>query len=196
MAKQEYKRCVVPCPRFITGGDTHQLCVACLGVEHAQSVLEGADCEHCDKLSVKTLRSRRAFFGEDGSVRAPRGAGPAAAEAQRRRSSWGSQMDLTAGFETGSALSQPLPVGSSALSQGEARAAVSSPRDEAQSLRLSSSEELDVVSIDASEHEHTKPYHKSLVDEELMEVLTRAVSSILSGQKQENRMFAEIKRVC
>ncbi|XP_039541683.1 alpha-2-macroglobulin-like protein 1 [Pimephales promelas] len=56
-------------------------------------------------------------------------------------------MDLTAGFETGSALSQPLPVGSSALSQGEARAAVSSPRDEAQSLRLSSSEELDVLRL-------------------------------------------------
>jgi len=41
-------------------------------------------CEHCKKRSVKTLRSRRAFFEEDGSVRAPRGAGPAAAEAQRR----------------------------------------------------------------------------------------------------------------
>jgi len=41
MVNQEFKRFVVPCSRFLTG-DTHQLCVACLGVEHAQSVLEGA----------------------------------------------------------------------------------------------------------------------------------------------------------
>ncbi|KAG1927595.1 hypothetical protein F2P79_024108, partial [Pimephales promelas] len=69
MANQEFKRYVVPCPRFITGGDTHQLCVACLGVEHAESVLEGADCEHFVKLSMRMLRSCRAFFEKDGSVR-------------------------------------------------------------------------------------------------------------------------------
>jgi hypothetical protein len=27
-SKQDYRRCVVPCPRYITGGDTHQLFVA------------------------------------------------------------------------------------------------------------------------------------------------------------------------
>jgi len=39
-----------------------------------QSVLEGADCGHCEKLSARTLRSRRAFFrgGRFGS-RFPRG---------------------------------------------------------------------------------------------------------------------------
>jgi len=63
---------------------THQLCVACLGVEHAQSVLEGADCEHCMKLSMRMLRSHWAFFEEDGTVGTPRGVGPAVAEARWR----------------------------------------------------------------------------------------------------------------
>ncbi len=39
--KQRFRLCVPPCPRFIMGGDTHSLCFACLGVEHAQSALEG-----------------------------------------------------------------------------------------------------------------------------------------------------------
>ncbi len=47
--------CVPPCPRFIMGGDTHSLCVACLVVEHARSALEGADCPYC--VSMRTPRS-------------------------------------------------------------------------------------------------------------------------------------------
>ncbi len=30
-----FKPCVSPCKRFITAGDTHKQCVACLGAEHA-----------------------------------------------------------------------------------------------------------------------------------------------------------------
>ena len=69
MEKQQFKQCVTPCPRFITGGDTHELCVMCLGLEHAQSALEGAGCEHCEKLAMKTLRSRRALFEEGALAR-------------------------------------------------------------------------------------------------------------------------------
>jgi len=51
----------------------------------------------CEKLSAKTLiRSRRAFFEEDGSVRVPR-AGLSVAEARRRLAFRGSQTVLTAG---------------------------------------------------------------------------------------------------
>ncbi len=60
--KQNFKLCVPPCPRFITGGDRHSLCVACLVVEHARSALEGADCPYCVRLSMRTFRSRRALF--------------------------------------------------------------------------------------------------------------------------------------
>lgn len=41
-SKSRYRLCVPPCLRYITGGDTHSLCVVCLGVKHAESALEGA----------------------------------------------------------------------------------------------------------------------------------------------------------
>ncbi len=51
--KERFRLCPSPCPCFITGGDTHNLCVACMGAEHARSALEGAVlivfaclCEH------------------------------------------------------------------------------------------------------------------------------------------------------
>ncbi len=46
--QQAFRMCVPPCLHYLTGGDTHILCVACLGEEHAQSALESAGCEHCD----------------------------------------------------------------------------------------------------------------------------------------------------
>lgn len=33
--KQRFNQCVLPCPRFITGGDTHDLWIVCLGAGHA-----------------------------------------------------------------------------------------------------------------------------------------------------------------
>ncbi len=102
---QAFRMYVHPCPRYLTGGDTHVLCVACLGEE-----LEGADCEHCDVLPLRTLRSRLAFFHkEDAEAHVPRGSGSAAAEAQRKLQSWGSQIDLSAGLGMSTALSLPSP---------------------------------------------------------------------------------------
>ncbi len=81
--QQAFRMCVHPCPHYLTGGDTHVLCAACLGEEHAQSVLEGAGCEHCDVLSLRTIPSHLAFFHkEDAQARVPWGFGPAVAEAQ------------------------------------------------------------------------------------------------------------------
>ncbi len=36
-----FRRCVDPCPRYLTPDDTHDCCVFCLGMEHARDVLEG-----------------------------------------------------------------------------------------------------------------------------------------------------------
>ena len=132
-SEQQYRKCAPPCTRYITGGDSHELCVACLGMQHAQSALEGVDCVHCERFPIRTLRSRRSLFEESGMLRAPQGSGPASVEAGRRRLSWGSQMDLTGDVETGPALSQPSPAGSSASRPAlEARAAaVTSARVEA-----------------------------------------------------------------
>ncbi len=69
--QQAFKMCVHPCPRYLTGGDTHILCVACLGKKRAQSALESAGCEHCDVLPLRTLRSRLAYFREDAQARVP-----------------------------------------------------------------------------------------------------------------------------
>lgn len=32
-----YRRCLDPCDRIIAGGDTHDRCVQCLGLQHAQA---------------------------------------------------------------------------------------------------------------------------------------------------------------
>ncbi len=157
------------------GGDTHILCVACLGEEHAQSALES--CEHCDVLPLRTLRFRLALFREEAQARVPQGSGPAAAEAQRRLQSWGSQRDLSAEVERGAAFSLPSSDRFSDLSQDwEARAAVSSTPIEAQTLQLSDSEELDVLSANAKDTEDSPP--KSRAYEELVEVVTRAVERL------------------
>ncbi len=36
-----FRKCVDPCPRYLTPDDTHDCCVFCLGMEHARDVLEG-----------------------------------------------------------------------------------------------------------------------------------------------------------
>ncbi len=66
-----------------------------------------------------------------------------------RLHSWGSQLDLVEGMETGESLSSSSPARSTAGSLGsEARSAVSSPQGEGSVLLLSSSEEVDVESVE------------------------------------------------
>lgn len=42
----------------------HDLWVFCLGEEHTHSLLEGAECAHCEKSEMKKLRSNGVFFFE------------------------------------------------------------------------------------------------------------------------------------
>ncbi len=63
-----FKRCVHPCPRYLTPDDTHDLCVFCLGEEHARDVLEGAICVHCELFSMRKLRSRLSLFSRKGGA--------------------------------------------------------------------------------------------------------------------------------
>ncbi|KAL0164602.1 hypothetical protein M9458_040355, partial [Cirrhinus mrigala] len=168
-----FRACVPPCPRFITGTDTHALCVVCLGAEHAATALEGADCPHCVQMSLHTLRSRKALFHKGAFSSVPRGSGPASAEAGRRLHSWGSQLDLAEGMETGNPLSPASPARSLARPLGvEARAADSSPRGTGSTLPISSSEEVDVESVEDVQAPQFPQY------EELLEVVTRAVAKL------------------
>ncbi|KAI2650039.1 Transposon Ty3-G Gag-Pol polyprotein [Labeo rohita] len=158
-----YRLCVPPCKRYITSGDTHSMCVVCLGAEHAASALEGADCPHCEELPLRTLRSRKDLFEEGSFISVPQGAGPASAEAERALHSWGSQLDLLEGMET--ADPQPVPWVS------EARSAATSSQGAGSSLLLSSSGEGDLESV-------CEPLPQSPQYEELLEVVTRAVAKL------------------
>ncbi len=110
-----FKRCVHPCPRYLTPDDTHNLCVFCLGEEHARDVLEGAICVHCECFSMRKLRSRLSLFSrKEGQPSASRGSRPTVAEARRGMSSWGSQAELADELERGLSFSR-----SSAANEGE-----------------------------------------------------------------------------
>ncbi len=90
-----FKKCVDLCPRYLTLDDTHNLCVFCLGEEHARDVLEGEFCMHCELFSMKKLRSRLSLFlRKEWQPSASHDSGPIAAEARRKIKSWGSQLDL------------------------------------------------------------------------------------------------------
>ncbi len=88
-----FRKCVDPCPRYLTPDDTHDCCVFCLGMEHARDVLEGAVCVHCERLSMRKLSSRLSLFSrKEGQPSASRDSRPTVAEARRRMKSWGSQL--------------------------------------------------------------------------------------------------------
>lgn len=44
MSGLKYMRCVIQCPCFIMADVSHEVCVMCMGEEHARSVPERADC--------------------------------------------------------------------------------------------------------------------------------------------------------
>ncbi len=48
--------------------DTHTEYVSRLGKSHADAALSGADCSHCERFSLASLRSRSAFFSESDSA--------------------------------------------------------------------------------------------------------------------------------
>ncbi len=90
-----FKKCVDPCPRYLTPNDTHDCCVFRLGEEHARDVFEGAVCVHCELFSMRKLRSRLSLFSrKEGQPSASRDSVPTAAEARRRLKSRGSQLDM------------------------------------------------------------------------------------------------------
>lgn len=171
--EQQFKLCVPPFPRYITDRDTHALCVMCLGVQHAQSALEGPGCAHCERLPACTLRSRLALFEEGGRARVPRGSGPASAEAERRLHSWGSQLDLAEGLESVS-----LPSSAASILSSDA-GAVPPAQGGDPMLRLSDSDDADVLSIEAGDmgnFDDAPPVCP--VYEELVTAVTHAVAQL------------------
>ncbi|XP_076137379.1 uncharacterized protein LOC143119644 [Alosa pseudoharengus] len=60
------RKCEAParmclCGNKILAADTHQVCAACLGLQHAQTALTSPEvCEHCARLSLRSRRRRLA----------------------------------------------------------------------------------------------------------------------------------------
>ncbi len=64
-----FKRCVDPCPRYLTPDDTHDLCVFYLGEEHTRDVLEEVICVHCEHFFCeKALLLSVSLFEEGGAA--------------------------------------------------------------------------------------------------------------------------------
>ncbi len=125
--EKRFRRCVDLCQRFLTPDDTHDLCVMCLGEEHARSVLKGMECAHCEFFSLGKLRSRMSLFSRElGQSSAPHGSGPAAAEAAMRLKLWGSQMELADESAGGINISRSSAADESKLLEGDVLSRTSS----------------------------------------------------------------------
>ncbi|KAL0190468.1 hypothetical protein M9458_013166, partial [Cirrhinus mrigala] len=133
-----------------------------------KSTCDGAGISFClcKLLPLRTLHSRKALSEEGAFTSVPQGAGPLL-------HSWGSQLDLLEETGTGDPLSPSSPDRSVARStESEASSAATSPHGAASSLHLSSSEEVDLESTTE------EPLPQSLQYEELLEVVTCAVSKL------------------
>ena len=94
------------CGNKISSKDPHQVCSACLGLEHARLAIDvPGSCQHCAVFTVKSLRRRLArqasLSGQDpflpsdsAAVKAGEERGAVAVAAPGASASWGSQLDL------------------------------------------------------------------------------------------------------
>ncbi len=179
-----FRKCVHPCQRFLTPDDMHVMCVMCMGEEHARSVLEGAVCMHCDRFSLRKLRSRLSLFSrESGQPSLPRGSGPAAAEASRRLQSWGSQVELADKFEKGMSISHfSSAAGESELRDDDVLSLMSSDPAVSALLASSQDEQEEAVEID-DVSEHSQPACPTY--DELLDVMSHATEKLDLPWKRE-----------
>ncbi len=90
-----FKKCVDPCPHYLTPDDTHNLCIFCLGKEHACDVLEGKICMYCEPFFYeKAPLSSVPLFEERGAAVCFPRFRTHHCRGTRRMKSWGSQLDL------------------------------------------------------------------------------------------------------
>ncbi|KAL0158365.1 hypothetical protein M9458_046441, partial [Cirrhinus mrigala] len=149
-----FRKCADPCPRYLTPDDTHDLCVFCLGEEHAHNVLEGAVCVHCELFPMRKLRSRLSLFSrEEGQPPVPCGSGPSAAEARRKMSSWGSQVDLADELKKGLSLSRVSVAGEDELLADDDVVSLTSSDSAASALLGPSQEEQEMLEGEEAEAE-------------------------------------------
>ncbi len=180
-----FKRCVDPCPRYLTPDNTHNFCVFCLGEEHTHDVLEEVIGMHCEHFSVRKLRSRLSLFSrKEGQPSVSWGSGPAVAEARRRMSLWGSQTDLADELETGLFFLRSVAANQGELLDYDVAISLTSS-DPAASALLGSAQDKQEMSVE--DEVETEPSHSSCpAYDKLLEVMERATFSQASPWKQQD----------
>ncbi|XP_057206003.1 uncharacterized protein LOC130564123 isoform X1 [Triplophysa rosa] len=58
-------RCSRGCGVLIEEGDRHDVCLKCLGVQHAEAAFVDSSCPHCRQMVMEMLRSRVAVFSRE-----------------------------------------------------------------------------------------------------------------------------------
>lgn len=90
------------CGTKISAMDTHPTCVACLGVQHTQAVLDSpGSCEHCSRFTLKSLQrrlSRQATLGIQDPLLAMAAAPKEYDDSSMPGTSWG-EAPLPNGFD-------------------------------------------------------------------------------------------------
>ncbi len=110
-----FRRCVHPCPRYLTPDDTHDLCVFCWARStHAMFSRERSACIVSFSRWESSALVGLSFSRKEGQPSASHGSGLTVAEARRGMISWGSQAELADELERGLSLSR-----SSAANEGE-----------------------------------------------------------------------------
>ncbi len=105
----EYRRCQLPCARFIASDDLHSKYVKSMGFSHARETIYGASkCKFCENLHLKTLRSRLEVFERESSI-FPRRT-PEASAAFRESTTCGSDVELEAMESEQMSLALSLPL--------------------------------------------------------------------------------------
>ncbi len=180
-----FKRCVDPCPHYLTPDNTHNLCVFCLGEEHARNVLEEVIGMHCEHFFVRKLHSRLSLFSrKEGQPSVSRGSGPTVAEARRRMSLWGSQTDLADELERGLFFLRSVAANQSELLDYDDAISLTSSDPAASALLGSAQDEQE---MSEGEEVETEPSHSSCpAYDKLLEVMERATARLDLPWKQQD----------
>ncbi len=54
--------CPLGCGRFFSSVDSHNRCLQCLGIQHAEAVFVDGSCLYCERMTIATLQSRLSFL--------------------------------------------------------------------------------------------------------------------------------------
>ncbi|KAI2644999.1 hypothetical protein H4Q32_023944 [Labeo rohita] len=57
-----FRPCVTGCGAYLASLDGHDLCLTCLGRDHAEAGLADASCVHCERMFIATLRFRLSYM--------------------------------------------------------------------------------------------------------------------------------------